>query len=856
MLAAALALAVSSGSVPVTVSVSRPAVPSGKLGAQLPLDTTVHLGISLRAASIEAMRQRAADQQDPTSPHFRRWLTPADFGRQFGLPDSDYARVKTWLTAAGFQPAGFDDHLFIEAFGSHASLQTLLGVQLYSVVGADGHSYRTFRGSPQAPGDLAPLLLNVSGLDTRPRFHAHVLDTQGDRTFGPQDLRRFYDVQPLLNLGYTGRGARLVVLGVAVDPSNAPQSGDIQFFFANYADTTAAFETRTLTNVNRDFDSAPGARAEMELDVEVQAIAAPGAASITLELPPASEQLSTGAHDVATLMNVTAVSTSFGMCEASTTQAEAQAVEQVVLQGTLAGQTWVAAAGDRGADDCGDGSGPAVDMPADVPEMVAVGGTQVVNPTFDARDAITGYQQEVTWNQGSFGAGGGGKSALFGKPGWQLVATPGDQARDLPDLALFAAPFPGVAADVDVPAYTSALGGTSVSAPLAAGIFAVLADRLGCRLGGVNPALYAAGLSQLDGGRAAFHDVVLGDNGLDGVQGEVAAVGYDLATGWGSIDLLGLASAFPACPVDAGALDAGPLVPYDSCAALGCGPGSTCVTTPEGPSSCVTPCDPQDAGSCGSGSLCVSVGGGGQCVPGCLTDGDCPAGDSCDPCGRSCRPSGNVSASIGDACQVPADCTTGGMCLADGTFPGGYCTQLCNPCTCPAGNLCGALNFDVCLRQCSGATDCRTGYACQPFSTAGGLAHLCLPHCKSDTDCGDIAPGTVCEMSSGTCTTPTANDGGVVGGGTGTGGGGGGGAHPGLDGGDGHGSSDAGASDAGPIGEVMGPTGGGSAGGTSPSPRTGGGCSQAGGSELSLLALLGLVCLAACRRRRPSLRSE
>ena len=75
----------------------------------------------------------------------------------------------------------------------------------------------------------------------------------------------------------------------------------------------------------------------MELDVEVQAIAAPGATSITLELSPASEQLSTGAHDVATLPNVTAVSTSFGTCEAATSSGEAQSVEQLVLLGTPRG---------------------------------------------------------------------------------------------------------------------------------------------------------------------------------------------------------------------------------------------------------------------------------------------------------------------------------------------------------------------------------------------------------------------------------------------------------------------------------------------------------------------------------------
>ncbi len=840
MLTVGLALAVTVfGQAPAAVSVSQPRVSSGTLGDPLPLNIAVHLGISLRASSIDAMRALAAEQQDPASPNFRRWLGAADFGGRFGLSEADYERVGDWLAAAGFQTTPFADRLFIEAFGTHASVQKLLGVKLYSVTEPDGVSHRTFQGSPQAPANVAALLLNVTGLDTQPRFRHRIVDSEGGRTFGPQDLRRFYDIQPLLNLGYSGRGAQLVVLGVAVTAANAPLSPDIQFFFSNYADTAATFQTRALPNVNQDFDSNSGVRGEMELDVEVQAIAAPGAATITLELPPASEQLSTGAHDVATLLNVTAVSTSFGICETSTTQLEAQAVEQLVLQGTLAGQTWVAAAGDQGSDDCGDGSGPTVDMPADVPEMVAAGGTEVPSAIFDGHNAIAAYQQEVTWNQSGYGAGGGGASTLFAKPRWQSLSSPNDGARDMPDVALFAAPSPGVAADVNIPSRTAPMGGTSVAAPLAAGIFAVLSDRLGCRLGGVNPALYAIGMLQFDGGPAAFHDIVSGGNAFDGVAGETAAVGYDLATGWGSIDLLALADAFPPCSGDGGTFDAGPLVPYDSCAALGCVNGSTCVTSPEGPSSCVTPCDPEDAGSCGSGNLCVAGDGGGQCVPGCLTDVDCMPGDSCNPCSSTCVPTADDQAQVGDACQSTADCTTGGTCLLDGTFVAGYCTQYCDTCTCPTGTICGALGIDICLRQCQSVTDCRTGYACQPYVTATGTAQVCLPHCQSDGDCMDIAPGTTCEKSSGTCVAAAANDGGS-GGGTGTGGNGGGFPDAGVDAGR-VATADAGEFDGGIIGSVMTPTGG--SAGTSMGASNGGGCSAAGGSESSLLSLgaLGLL---------------
>jgi hypothetical protein len=233
-------------------------------------------------------------------------------------------------------------------------------------------------------------------------------------------------------------------------------------------------------------------------------------------------------------------------------------------------------------------------------------------------------------------------------------------------------------------------------------------------------------------------------------------------------------------------------------------------------------------------------------VPGCLSDADCAAGDACNACTRSCEPSGNTAAHIGDSCQANSDCNTGGWCLIDGTYVGGYCTQLCDSCACPSGSICG-LNLSVCLRQCHSSTDCRDPYVCQPYSTPDALAHVCLPHCADDTDCAHIAPGTVCDLSSGACVAPTPDAGGS-GGGTGTGGTGGGAADAGLsDGGGGEGHHDG--LDAGSIGMVMGVSSGSSAGGTMNGP-SGGGCSEAGGSELSILALFWLGCLAAWRRRR------
>ena len=81
------------------------------------------------------------------------------------------------------------------------------------------------------------------------------------------------------------------------------------------------------------------------------------------------------------------------------------------------------------------------------------------------------------------------------------------------------------------------VGGTSEASPIFSGIVA-LADQLaGHRLGLINPALYLLGaLSQHTKLPTGLVDITTGNNSFGGVTGYKATTGYDLASGWGTID--------------------------------------------------------------------------------------------------------------------------------------------------------------------------------------------------------------------------------------------------------------------------------------------------------------------------------
>jgi subtilase family serine protease len=212
----------------------------------------------------------------------------------------------------------------------------------------------------------------------------------------------------------------------------------------------------------------------------------------------------------------------------------------------------------------------ATDLPASIPEVTAVGGTEFNegngvywNSSNDSKTKASArsYIPETSWNDSTKDnatASGGGASQLFPKPSWQTGnGVPSDSSRDVPDLA-----FPGSADHDGYIVYTSgglnagwyAFGGTSAGAPSFSAVLALLNQYLIANgyqsrsgLGNVNPNLYQFAISF----PSAFHDISNGDNIVtasvctDFLCGSTktesvgynAGAGYDQVTGLGSIDV-------------------------------------------------------------------------------------------------------------------------------------------------------------------------------------------------------------------------------------------------------------------------------------------------------------------------------
>lgn len=125
----------------------------------------------------------------------------------------------------------------------------------------------------------------------------------------------------------------------------------------------------------------------------------------------------------------------------------------------------------------------------------------------------------------------------------------------------------------------------------------------------------------------------------------------------------------------------------------------------------------------------------GDCLPGCVDEGDCYPGDTCDIELKECAPEACTDTQID--CGYREFCNTQtGDCYDAGSQ---YC-KFCDyqPGECGDGNLC--LNH-YCGVDCSQGQPCPSGFECYPFADDVGniVAYQCFTYCWLFED---VPPGS------------------------------------------------------------------------------------------------------------------
>jgi len=535
---------------------AQPRYDQGPVEATFRLDH-IQMMFQQTAAQRAALDQLLAAQRDPASPDYHHWLTPEQYADRFGLSTSDLARATTWLKSAGFTieyTARARDWVAFSGTAAQVQAAFQTSVHRYAIRGETHFAVAT---EPLIPSDLKPLVATMLGLnDFHPRPMLKASNTSG---FGyslvPGDLATIYDINPLYQQGLKGTKEKIVIVGQA--PGNDSLLADVQQFRNSYGlgqERIEFFSDGTSPSTDQ------GDQVEADLDLEWAGAIAPNATLIYVYSANADDAAFFAIdQDFAPI-----ISESFGICEAQAQVSSPAQYEAEAKKGNVLGITWIASSGDSGAAGCDPdatvaANGLAVSLPASIPEVTAVGGTEfneaggnywsLANGSNGS--SALGYIAEMAWNDtflsGGLAATGGGVSKFFQKPSWQIgPGVPADGQRDVPDIA-FAAANDHDPYNIITSGQSVQVGGTSASAPVFAGILALLNQHLQENgAGNINATLYGFALSS----PAMFHDVVNNSNivpcepgtpnCLNGELGYSAGIGYDLTTGLGSVDAYNL----------------------------------------------------------------------------------------------------------------------------------------------------------------------------------------------------------------------------------------------------------------------------------------------------------------------------
>jgi hypothetical protein len=409
--------------------------------------TRIVLVLQRSAEQEAALRQLMEQQQSKNSPNYHAWLTPEQFGAQFGPADADVRAVTDWLTSHGFQNIKVTKGKTVVEFSGNAGLvRNAFGTEIHKF-NVNGEEHFANVSDPQIPAALAPAVKGLRSLhnfhpqpqarqlgsfrrmetgEIRPLFN--YTDSNGEFfAMGPADFATIYSVPTAM----TGAGQSIAIVGQS--NINLQDVTDFRAMFGLPAYT--AGQLNVILNgpdpgtglVNEDF----GDEGESDLDVEWAGAVAP-AATIDFVVTETGQTDGTAGIDGSAMYivdnNVAPIlSESYGSCEAGLGTGGNAFYNALWQQAAAQGITVVISAGDNGSAGCDPGTNPdaatqglAISGIASTPYNIAMGGTDFDDvgnqSTFwnTANSSTTtlpipatakGYIPEKTWNDSCASAG-------------------------------------------------------------------------------------------------------------------------------------------------------------------------------------------------------------------------------------------------------------------------------------------------------------------------------------------------------------------------------------------------------------------------------------------------------------------
>jgi subtilase family serine protease len=554
-----------------------PALPSGAvLLGSLPQDSRLSILVSLKSRDASGLAKFAESVSTPGTSVYRHYMTVEEFADAFGATRNDVNLVREGLRSVGLPSGSVSaDDLFVSFAATAQQLARAFSItfNLFRLQG--GRTVFVNTAAPRIPAVAAPYVSSVIGLDDVFQAQAHSsLSGAGGSTQGGEDqlaaaatkgpsacstaatfakdndaytanqIAAAYGFTDLYSAGDLGSGQTVGVLEY-----QGWSKSDVAKFQSCYATKT------TITTVS--VDGGPGANSgvgEADGDIEDIVGLAPKVDIIVYQAPNNGTGWIKNIDKAVSSDKAKVLSISWGGCEQLSGN-DISDENTIFEESASLGESFFAAAGDSGSEDC---LGPsheddylAVDDPGSQPYITDVGGTQWTSAKTPPAEKVWNDHVLSCGGVGDcFGAGGGGISENWSMPSYQTGAassvgvinadssgTPcsapsGTYCREVPDVSALAGEYPFT---FYITSQWESWGGTSFATPLWAAFTALTNASTACSgtsVGFANPKLYdIAGTDP-----SAFNDIKTGKNDITGDNGGLypALKGYDMASGLGT----------------------------------------------------------------------------------------------------------------------------------------------------------------------------------------------------------------------------------------------------------------------------------------------------------------------------------
>jgi subtilase family serine protease len=426
-----------------THPLARPAFDRGAVANNLPMN---HMQLVLKRSPEQeaALEKLMAEQLNRSSSNYHKWLTPVQFGEQFGPSDQDILTITAWLRSHGFTIGNaLKGKMTIAFSGTAGSVEQTFHTAIHNYV-INGEEHWANATDPAIPTALTPAVVGIASLNNffpKPQSLARPAkqirkplytfpsgcseSTSSSNTnlcsygVAPADFDKIYNVPSTL----TGIGETIAI--VSDSDINSTDVDQFRQIFGLPAKNFQQIETDPSNDpgIQSPNDSTSnGDEVEAVLDVEWSGAIAP-AAQIDLVVTSDSESPTPGidgsAQYIVNNQLAPIMSVSYGLCELDLGTAGNEFHNNLWQQAAAEGITVLVSTGDNGSAGCDivEVNGPAtqpatqgleVNGLASTPYNVAVGGTDFDDPTPSTywsisnngttQESALSYIPEMTWN--------------------------------------------------------------------------------------------------------------------------------------------------------------------------------------------------------------------------------------------------------------------------------------------------------------------------------------------------------------------------------------------------------------------------------------------------------------------------